>query len=115
MDTIDLTTWIHQLQQDNKLYRFYKSKPWLILKAEVLTELNYECQHCKDKGIITRAVTVHHEQHVKRHPHLALSKTYEYQGKTYRNLTPLCHDCHDAVHGRMQYKPKPKPLTEERW
>ncbi|MDD3185977.1 MAG: HNH endonuclease [Anaerostipes sp.] len=107
--------WILRLLRENKLYQFYKNKVWLSLREEVLKENHYECDMCKKEGKITRAVTVHHVQYVKKHPELALSRTYSYQGKTYINLIPLCHDCHDRVHGRMMYKKKEKPLTKERW
>lgn len=48
-----------------------------------------ECQDCKRDGTYTKATTVHHNQYVKKHPHLALEKYYEYNGKTYRNLVSL--------------------------
>ena len=115
MTTDELVRWIKQLIKDNRLYSFYKSKEWRHLKDSVLKEHHYECSMCKENGKISRATTVHHVQYVKKHPEFALSRTYLYKGKEYPNLIPLCHDCHDKVHGRMKYKPKPKPLTKERW
>ena len=53
-------------------------------------------------------------QYVKTHPELALCEFYEYRGKQYRNLIPLCHDCHDRAHERMKYR-KVKQVNEERW
>ena len=110
-----LTDWIEKLIKENRLYSFYKSKEWRHLKEEILKENNYECAMCRESGKVTKAETVHHVQHVKKYPWLALSKTYKYKGIEYKNLIPLCHDCHDKVHGRMKYKPKPRPITEERW
>jgi len=54
-------------------------------------------------------------QWVKQHPELALQEWYTYKGKTYRNLVPLCHDCHDKAHERMQYRPRGRKVNEERW
>ena len=114
MDTVN-AKWIKQLIEEDKLYKFYKSRQWLDVKEKMLKMHHYECQWCKKKGKITKAVTVHHVQHVKKYPELALSEYYIYKGRQQQNLIPLCHDCHDRSHNRMQYKPKPKPLNEERW
>lgn len=105
---------IEKLIEENKLYRFYKSKEWVILKNKVLDEFHHECQWCKEKGKVSRAETVHHVQYVKTHPEFALCEFYEYRGKQYRNLIPLCHDCHDRAHERMKYR-KVKQVNEERW
>jgi 5-methylcytosine-specific restriction endonuclease McrA len=106
--------WINSLIDTNNLHAFYTSSEWLRLRAEVLDEYKHECQHCKAKGFYTKANTVHHVQYVKKHPELALSKTYIYMGKEYKNLIPLCHDCHEKAHGYRVNK-NVKPLTVERW
>lgn len=110
----ELAAWINRLQTEDRLYRFYKSKEWIRLKDKVLQEFHNECLWCRERGKISRAETVHHIQFVKRHPELALSEYYTYQGRRYRNLVPLCHDCHDKAHERMGYK-RCKQLNEERW
>jgi 5-methylcytosine-specific restriction enzyme A len=106
--------WIQSLIDSNKLHDFYVSGYWLRLRAEVLQEYKHECQQCKEKGYYKRADTVHHVQYVRKHPRWALSKTYVFEGKERRNLFPLCHACHEIVHGYRKKK-KEKPLTEERW
>lgn len=110
----ELKQWIERLIQEGKLYRFYKSKEWIELKTEVLVNAHYECEKCKAKGRISRATEVHHVQWVKKYPELALSKTYVYKGKVYKNLLPLCHACHDAEHERFAFKKK-KQFNVERW
>lgn len=110
----ELNQWITNLIQEDKLYKFYKSKEWIKLRDEILSRSHYECAKCKEKGKISRAVTVHHVQYVKKHPELALSRTYTYNGEEYLNLLPLCHDCHDEEHKRMKFKQK-KQFNEERW
>ncbi|MGN1156190.1 MAG: HNH endonuclease [Agathobacter sp.] len=110
----ELKQWITRLIQENKIYKFYKSKEWIKLRNEILFESHYECAKCKARGKISKAVTVHHVQHVRKYPELALSKTYIFKGKEYKNLIPLCHDCHDEEHERMKYKKK-KHFNEERW
>lgn len=114
MNQDELERWISRLIAAHNLHEFYTSGLWLKLREEVLDEFKHECQHCKARGFYTKADTVHHVQYVKKHPRLALSKFYEFAGKVYRNLIPLCHDCHERVHEYRQ-KDKPKPLTEERW
>lgn len=110
----ELKKWIQELDKDGKLYKFYKSKEWLERKEAVLAEAHYECVKCKEKGRISRAVEVHHVQWVKRYPELALSRTYQYKGKTYQNLLPLCHSCHDEEHDRFGHEKK-KQFNDERW
>lgn len=110
----EVGAWISKLISENRLEEFYNSKYWRKLRKEVLAEHKGECQICKSRGFYTEANTVHHVQYVRKHPRLALSKTYIFQGKEYKNLIPLCHDCHEEVHGYRQ-KEKKKPLTEERW
>lgn len=106
--------WVSKLIAENRLEDLYNSKWWRKVRKEVLNEYKSECQDCKAKGFFTKATTVHHVQYVKKHPRYALSKTYTFQGKEYKNLIPLCHDCHEVRHGYRQ-KEKKKPLTEERW
>lgn len=106
--------WISKLIAEDRLDKFYNSPQWRKLRKEVIAENKNECQDCKARGYYTKANTVHHEQHVRNHPRLALSKTYIFRGKEYINLVPLCHDCHERRHEYRQ-KEKKKPLTEERW
>lgn len=114
MDKKELKQWIEYLMAEGKLYKFYKSKAWREKKNEVMEGFHNECLWCKERGKISRAEEVHHIQFVKKHPELALDEFYTYKGKQYRNLVPLCHDCHDAAHERMKYK-KQNQFNEERW
>jgi HNH endonuclease. len=108
--------WVQQLIDENNLHAFYTSSYWLNLREEVLREHNYECQICKQKGFYKKANHVHHVQYLRNHPKLALSKTYIFQGKEYKNLIPVCKECHETVcHPERLPKKKKKPLTEERW
>ena len=112
---------IRELTKQGKIYRFYKSPEWLALRGIIMAECHGECQWCRERGIISKAETVHHVQWVKTHPELAMSRTYrdEY-GEIKQNLIPLCHDCHDRAHKRMRYAerkipPPEEQLNEERW
>lgn len=126
----ELKKWIEELIQQGKLWKFYKSKDWIKVKEEVLKENHYECAECKKQGKITRydvdadgnkklISTVHHVQFVRKHPALALSKTYTYNGKTYENLIPVCKACHNKLHPekrkRKKCKDESKYVNEERW
>lgn len=110
----ELVEWIRKLTEEDKLYKFYKSKEWINLKRKVLKASHNECAWCREKGKISRAEEVHHVQFVRKHPELALSEYYTYKGEQHKNLIPLCHDCHDKAHERMGYKTK-KRINEERW
>lgn len=101
------------IRQDD-LHSFYVSGLWKRIRKEVLKMDHNECQRCKARKIYTKATTVHHVNHVKQHPELALEIWYVWKGRTRRNLISLCHDCHEAVHGYRKLK-EGKLLTEERW
>jgi 5-methylcytosine-specific restriction endonuclease McrA len=110
----EVERWIRDLIDKDDLHGFYGSKYWVRLRKEVLIEYKYECQHCKAKGLYTKANHVHHVQYVRKHPRDALSKTYIYEGKEYKNLIPLCKACHDEIHDYKKIYEK-EPLTKERW
>lgn len=111
-----IAEWIKSLIDADNLHAFYTCSRWLHLRAEVLAEDHGECQDCKAKGRYRKATTVHHENHVRRHPELALEKYYiDRDGIKRRNLISLCHDCHEIRHGRRQTGRKQPPLTKERW
>lgn len=96
-----------KLIQNNNVHLFYKSTIWRHLRGEVLKEQHYECQVCKQRGVYTKAVVVHHIKHIKEHPELALTKS---------NLMSVCSACHNELHPEKAFKFKFKePINEERW
>lgn len=50
MDKDKLESWIKELMEQQKLWKFYKSKYWMQLKDEVLKEQKHECQECLKHG-----------------------------------------------------------------
>lgn len=96
------------------VHRFYTWEKWKLVRKEVLKLDKYECQLCKSRGKYTKANTVHHINHLKIRPDMALEIYYMIGGKKKRNLISLCHQCHDEVHG-FRVPENKKPLTEERW
>ncbi len=116
MNQAELVQWLQELIASNNLHEFYTCSEWLKVRADVLNELKHECIHCKAKGFYSKATHVHHVQFLKKHPELALSKFYTYNGKQYRNLIPVCKDCHETVcHPERLGHSKKEPLTPERW
>ena len=109
----DDVDYVRKCIEDNHLIRFYTWSKWLNLRAEVLGDDKGECQTCKRRGIYTKATHVHHINHVRRHPELALVKMMP-DGR--RQLISLCQACHELEHPeRMRKKPYKKPVTSERW
>lgn len=108
--------WVQGFIEENRLDKFYTSGYWQNLRNEVLEEHKKECQVCKKKGFYAEANHVHHVQYVRKHPRLALSKTYVFEGKEYVNLLPVCKNCHENVchPERLRHRQK-KLLTEEKW
>lgn len=116
----DLVKFIRKCEEENKMYLFYKLKPWIRLRDEVLYESHNECYDCKQKGIITlgtdeEPLEVHHINFVRVRPDLALSKYYvDIDGTLKPNLVALCHKCHDRRHNR--FGPSSKNfINEEKW
>lgn len=99
------------------VHLFYTWQKWLNKRAEILAADKYECQMCKHKyHRYRRATTVHHVNHLKAWPELALEAWYHDPAthEDRRNLISLCHDCHEEVHGYRK-RDAGEPLTEERW
>ena len=108
--------------------RFYDSAVWKHKRDQILKRDHYECQECRRRindavkagtvidgpdRRIRRAVMVHHIQELRDHPDLALDDD---------NLTSVCHECHDRIHGRdadglskYRYTARKKQVTEEKW
>lgn len=114
-----LTSWIRELEKEDKLYKFYKTQDWQMLRNEVLEEAHYECEKCRERGLYSRAKLVHHENEVRDRPDLALSKYYtDEEGNKKKNLLALCQNCHEEEHERayIGQTNSPKGFTnEERW
>lgn len=102
---------------ENDPHEFYTWVRWLAVRAEVLSLDKNECQCCREKyKRYRKADTVHHVNHFKDRPDLALEIYYNDPAthEKRRNLVSLCHDCHEEAHGYRKRK-KGEPLTEERW
>lgn len=121
MSNAELATWIRELIRTDQLYKFYKSKEWIELRTEVMRGDHYECQHCLQRGIYSRAEMVHHVNEVRKRPDMALTKEYvdAITNETKRNLVSLCNACHEMEHDRFeQYRTERglfKFTNEERW
>ncbi|MDO4553696.1 MAG: HNH endonuclease signature motif containing protein [Lachnospiraceae bacterium] len=93
--------WIRQLIRENNLHEFYTSSVWRKTQSQILKEHHYECQRCKEKGLLIRARTVHHKKYLRDYPELALTE---------ENLEPICEKCHYDEHHRKQGF-----MNEEKW
>lgn len=97
--------------------KFYSWQEWKRLSNTVRTRLDHaECQLCRARGKVGPGEIVHHVQHLRDRPDLALSiwdpETHE------RQLLTLCRACHEMQHPermRPQRGAAAKPLTVERW
>lgn len=89
------TDWIREQIKAGNVHAFYKSTAWKHLRQTVLKAQNHECQLCKAKGIYKRASTVHHVNHLRTHPELALSVK---DGAGQINLLAVCDECHYSLH-----------------
>ncbi|OAA94094.1 MULTISPECIES: HNH endonuclease [Clostridium] len=106
MDTVQLVKWINALIRQHNIKAFYNSKLWKCVRIKALERDNNECQKCKAKGLYSEAQCVHHKEHLKKHPELAL---------TLSNLTSLCNSCHDEEHPEKFYRKRKPQLNKERW
>ena len=115
---------------DGELWRFYKTKEWISLKTSVLAAGHYECKICRQQGKITRydideqgrkhlLSTVHHVNHVRSHPELAMSRAYRdpITNEVKDNLIPVCKACHNKLHPEKRKNNSKKNCytNVERW
>ena len=112
--------WLVALIATGDTHPFYVTPEWRALSADVLRLDRHECQLHKARGKFARAVMVHHVNHVKRRPELALDMYYtDADGNRKRNLISVCKACHENVchPERLARKCKKQPVfvTEERW
>lgn len=123
MTETELVRWIKELIEEDKLYRFYKSRAFIELRARVLEEAHHECQYCRAKGKISKATIAHHEYYVRDYPQYALSQYVKDDEGMHRNLVAVCHRCHEDIHknerlyGWLKKKQEDKESDEpeERW
>ena len=112
---MEIGQWVACLIASGNLHEFYTSPAWERLRAEVLRDDRYECQHCKARGYYARANTVHHVKRLREHPGLALSRYYiDEHGNRQRQLVSVCFACHEKEHKIERGKEK-ELLTPERW
>lgn len=110
--------WLKSLIAAGDTHPFYVTPEWRRLSADVLKTDRYECQLCKANKRYRRAEMVHHVNHVKRRPELALDMFYlDSDGQRKRNLISVCRWCHENVchPERLRKETKPRFTTEERW
>lgn len=106
------------MMTDKEAHAFYTSSQWYHKRDEILAMDHYECVICRSRGRYTPAVLVHHVNHLKDRPDLALSTYYfDENGNRHRQLVSVCRACHETVchPDRIKKKKKKKPLTPERW
>ena len=112
---------IHELKDmiaSDRVVLFYNRSAWKHLSRTVMEYDRFECQECKKKGKYKKADLVHHVNHLKDRPDMALTFWYEENGERKRNLVSVCRDCHETVchPERMQAADvREKFETEERW
>lgn len=98
---------LKQQIKDDELIKFYHSKPWRTVRAERLKLDHNECQECKRRGTHRRGTIVHHKQHVRDRPDLALMLS---------NTETVCAMDHNREHPeKLQEFHEKKFNNDERW
>ena len=83
---------------------FYNSAFWVSARAAALKRDRYLCQDHLARGRFVAATTVHHKQHLKAQPELALDAD---------NLVSLCEACHNRAHPEKQRRKAIKQVHTE--
>lgn len=111
INTDTIRQWIETGQE----HRFYTSRTWIRKAARVRRADHGECVLCKARGRYSRGELVHHVQHLRDRPDLALEEIDPDTGA--RQLITLCKRCHEEMHpeSMRQSTPAAPPITEERW
>ena len=103
---------------------FYKSKSWERTRQLVLARDSYECQRCKELGLIhldskkqegfdkTIELNIHHIKPLEEYPELAHDLD---------NLVSLCLFHHNEIEGKLDnflkhsFRKKEKRWDDEKW
>lgn len=84
--------------------KFYNSAKWKRVRDYVITREHGLCSECHRPGYIVHHIKPLTERTI-RNPAIALNPN---------NLTYLCHDCHNRMHGvYKKAKPKPYRITKD--
>ncbi|MEG0900290.1 MAG: HNH endonuclease [Oscillospiraceae bacterium] len=87
--------------------KFYRTWKWKKKREYILKRDNNECQLCKLKGKFNRGNIVHHKQHLKNRPDLAMDDN---------NLITVCFDCHEELHPEHhRCKVMLRKYSKEQW
>lgn len=115
--TKQFLNWLITLIKNNNIHPFYVSSEWLHVRDNVMKLDKNECQICKGNGRYTKADLVHHVNHLKQSPAIALSVWYtDANGVKKRNLISVCKGCHETVcHPSRMYRRRKIFKTIERW
>lgn len=94
---------------------WYNSGDWGTVREAVKQMDHCECLVCKAMGRHSPVRVVHHVNHLRDRPDLALSIYDPDTGA--RQLISVCKDCHEMLHpeAQRQYRLRTAPLTPERW
>lgn len=97
----------------NERIRFYKQAAWKGVNGvrnKVLERDNFECQWCKEKGLVT--TTKLEVDHITELEYC----TYQ-EGLDMDNLRTLCQACHNKRHNRFDGRKVKynKYIQDERW
>lgn len=90
-------------QKDGYYYQLIQSSEWHRLRLRKWKAENGLCERCRQHGIVTPAVAVHHII-----PVLKDRNRYNMRQRcfSYENLMCVCQDCHDALHAELDSKSK---------
>jgi hypothetical protein len=116
--TQEFLSWLQSLIAAGDVHPFYVSGEWRRLAADVMDLDLHECQICKASKRYRKAELVHHVNHVRRRPDLALDMFYaSAEGERKRNLISVCRWCHENIchPERLRRAAVPTFVTEERW
>ena len=116
--TDELLQWLIRKIAADQADDFYRTYEWKQKSKEVRRLDRNECQKCKERGRYRRAELVHHVNHVKDRPDLALDIWFTApDGTRQRNLISVCKTCHEEEHPeQLQQAPKAETFsTPERW
>lgn len=91
--------------------RFYGSSEWKAKRKEILERDNFECQDCKDEGIVTTEydaiLEIDHIKELEDYPELALNND---------NLRTRCKSHHNKKHKRFEFREnKKKRKWDDEW
>lgn len=88
--------------KNKEISKIYNSTQWVNLRKAYLME-HPLCEMCLEDDKITAATEVHHIYEISNGKDIEEMKDIAYNPWNYEGLRALCSECHQKIHGKLEF------------